>query len=795
MKNILINRQKEIAFFEDIFSDINISHKSKVVFVFGEAGIGKTALIDTIINNAQEKNFLTLKGKCTYEYADSYLPIINALCNYFGIKKDSKIENIKNILKNSAPELLSCIPVIGSYLVASHKITESAINELTKNSQMDSIDKDEPQRQIFRYTTQIFNNLLKKNPVLIFIDDIQWSDIGTINILKHLLITNLNSPLLIIIAYRIEEIDSKIEDILLGLKSSISTERETKWHEIEVKAFEEIDSNMLIEKILESSQLPNSLFQLIYEKTEGHPFFITQIINDLVESKKIIYDRGIWTLNSSIENIEVPKNVKELIKRRIIRLDKKNRKLLENATIEGHYFHSDVLAHISDINFGEVLNLLSDLEREHHLVSDKTTFFEFQHGMIHNTVYKEIPNQLKEYLHEKTGDFLEKNRNHMEVAEKLAYNYSRSKNIEKAIRYNFLAGKKSSYFGSNDDSLKYFENALNLINKLGSKKEVEKSKLKILPLYIKAKYLQGDLEYSIALGLEVITLNEKLNEPEMKMGDIHNTLGVLYRTKGDFDLAQKHFELAIRLGDNFIKSKAYGNLGIVYWRKGEFNKAIAFPQTSLSLSEELGEESSLPKWSWTWAWDHLFLGKIYLEKENFETSEYHMQTAYKLFENINNKQGLINSYENLGYLSICTKKFDLSLNYLDMSMKLNNEFGIIMNFANCNNYFGQAHIELKNYDKAYEFLNQAAIFDKLLGKKIFILQDYIFIGKLYLLNGKRTLSLKSYQSALNYSMELNNNEISNLLEKIIYFLEKEISIDEIIENQNRVEYILKFIRY
>jgi predicted ATPase len=222
-----------------------------LVFVHGEAGIGKTRLIREVSAYAQSRGVQVLSGRCPSLFRmDGVPPYI--------IWK----EVIKDYLRTCTPEQL--YRVIGFYPAEVAKLVPEISQKLRTVPQSIPISPEQEQNRLFEAVSQLITNISQEAPLLVTLDDLQWTDPSSLLLLHYLARGVQKVPLLLLGAYRSTDVDDKhpLTPILAELN------RERLPQEIQLKRMSLSDVSEIVRNVLEQEDVPEDFCKLVYDKTK-----------------------------------------------------------------------------------------------------------------------------------------------------------------------------------------------------------------------------------------------------------------------------------------------------------------------------------------------------------------------------------------------------------------------------------------------------------------------------------------------------------------------------------------------
>ncbi|MDI6704368.1 MAG: diguanylate cyclase [bacterium] len=419
----LVNRKEEILSFQE-----SLDLKQGVILLKGDAGVGKTRLLEEFKRIAQKKGFIVLHGMCYEEYTESpYRPLQTILERYFKILGEiSTLRFLKGLKRSDLNGLIKLIPSLGKMFHYENLPDERV--------------------QVFRCISSVLNNLSKETPLVLLFDDFHWVDSGTIQVISE--ITKKETRILVIGAFRYEE----ARDSLKGFRREI--ERKRLFLELELKPFSLLDVSEMIQAIFQGLKRDPEFDQLIYRVTEGNPLFIEEVLKSLVEENFIYYKDGMWH-RKEIYQENIPSSLREVIYRRFTTLDEETKDILNKASVIGKSFNLMTLQKLGDINEGYLREII-DRALACKLIKQETdTEFGFVSEIIQESLYQRAAN--KKDFHLRIGEIEEKGGDIEEIAAKLAYHFQKGGDIEKATLYAVKAREKAKELFVYEEAAKYLE--------------------------------------------------------------------------------------------------------------------------------------------------------------------------------------------------------------------------------------------------------------------------------------------------------------------------------------------------
>jgi len=461
----MVGRNKEMDQLKEFLSGA-INGNGNTILVAGEAGIGKTRLVKELEAYAEPLGVRILEGRCLYQCPTPFLPFKEALESIFQVSKSDtptlRHRKITKAIKESAPEFVQAIPIVGS-LIAGLTVAYRTYRDEKGREKLELgtlFERDEGLEAI----SSLLVAISRKQPLLLFIDDLFLADTPSLSLLYYLSRNAQNSKILVVGTYRPEELAAPHEGTihpLLDVMQRMS--RDDLFQKIELKRLSQTDYFEFIRSMLGVDLV--DLVQLIYEETEGNPFFAIETIRLLMQQNVLIKEDGHWKLSKNIEDIEIPPRVYDVIVRRINALKEEERDILECASVTGEVFTSSVVENVSGLGRIELLKALSNVERKHRLVHSFEDGYRFDHSKIREVLYNEIARELRKEYHSMVAKYIEEaNKGRLEeVVNELAHHCYCSENPQKGIPYLLKAGEYAREKWAASEAVRFYSQALEMM--------------------------------------------------------------------------------------------------------------------------------------------------------------------------------------------------------------------------------------------------------------------------------------------------------------------------------------------
>ena len=419
----LYGRHQELQQIFAIFARVSKGDKA-LLFVSGYSGIGKTSLIKEVYKPLTKENGYFISGKYDqYNKTSPYSAFISAFtqliqqCLYRDKKQQEQLkERLISALGSNAQLMTELIPSL-----------KLLIGEPTQSSKLNAKDSKHRFILTFKNFIRVFTN--GKNPIVLFLDDLQWADTGSLDLLNILSEDSHLQSLFIIGAYRDNEINPghPFSSTLARLRNGESTITEIKLRPLSLSNIVQL----IEDSLRKSGPSAEKLATLILDKTAGNPFFINEFLRGLNERGDLSFntERGEWHWDiEHIENKSISTNVVDHIKDRLEKLPETTRSLLGYAACTSNRFDLNFLAITTGLSITDVAqccikaaqeSLLIPIKDAMHLSSllkdsakqrlplQESIEFRFSHDRIQQAAYNQISESQKTDFHYKIAKILQ----------------------------------------------------------------------------------------------------------------------------------------------------------------------------------------------------------------------------------------------------------------------------------------------------------------------------------------------------------------------------------------------------
>ncbi len=452
MTGAVIGRHLQLDVLQEAYKRVSGLQGREVVLVGGEPGQGKTTLAAEAARRAHADGAIVLLGRCDDELGVPYAPFSEALDHYVSHAPDRV--------------LVEHVAAHGSELARLSKSLRSRIEGLPKPRET---DRETDRYLLYAAAFSLFASALENRPVVLVLDDLQWADAASLQLLRHLVKESEALPLLVVGTYR----DTELSPAHPLTEALGALSREPGMSRVRLRGLDDDEVVQYLEAAAghDLAEIDLQLAHTVYGETDGNPFYMSEMLRHLLETGAIGRDEaGHWAVGD-LSGMTLPNSVREVIATRVGRLPGQAAGALSTAAVIGRDFDLETLSRVTQRDEDELLDLLDAatsvaLVRE---MPETAGRYSFSHALVQHTLYQELGATRRARTHRLVAEALEDLcGDHPERrAGELAHHWSHATRLvdgEKAIRYSRQAGQSALAALAPTDAVRYFEQALNLLD-------------------------------------------------------------------------------------------------------------------------------------------------------------------------------------------------------------------------------------------------------------------------------------------------------------------------------------------
>lgn len=604
-------RQKELNQLKSSFEIVS-QGEGHLVTISGEAGIGKSRILFEFREFLNSKSIKVVHGRAQSGTQLAYSPFVEALRDLLIVRpndSDSSSEHgLVSRIKQIDPQLSEFIPI---YLHLLSVSTEDY--SLPKH-----LTGEDLRLAIQEALLGIFTSSAKSEPLVLFFEDWQWADETSDDVLKQIVESLLNFPILMVITIRPEK------HLNFGNLSQQTSMR--------LAPLESSSSKEIIQSIIQANTVPESLIKTIHDHTGGNPFFLEELCNSLIESGKILIQSGVAVLTDVWENVRLPETVEAVIRTRLDRLNSADREVLRVASVAGREF-SRVVLQQSIQDQSQLMRSLESLKsigliQQMTVVPEST--YKFKHVLTRQVVYESILPHQRKLLHSSVADSLERlypDRKE-ENSELLANHFSQAEDWKKAAKYGLQSAQKVTRLGQFTEAFDLLQKAHSWLSKIPPDDESIDTLIEILLKQERLCETLGNRAKQQEIINELLKiLFRRTDQP--RIVEVYCRQADLYTIVGQYDDAEQIVIEALRiskdLNDLEAEKKVLRSKGFIRWHQERYDDAVSVLEEALAIGSKTGHSQDV-------AGDLTSLGNILRHQGKFDRALSCLEQALQIYE-------------------------------------------------------------------------------------------------------------------------------------------------------------------
>jgi class 3 adenylate cyclase/tetratricopeptide (TPR) repeat protein len=595
----LIGREREMSLLRGSLVDLGQGH-GQIVSVIGDAGLGKSRLVRELkleMHNARPDFSWFEVASLSFEAGQPYGLVQRLMRELLG----ADVADPASVLREKVDEAAQDVdpearPQVRRALEALYRLD---VGDGGTRPEGESLKRD-----IFSATAALWRTRARQGPIILVFDDLHWADPASIELIRDMLPLAWVSPVLFLCAFR------PVPDSLVWQIPQAAMEDDVVHYvEIALKPLTAEQSTALTGSLLAFSDVPDPVARLVLEKAEGIPFFVEEIVRELIESGLLVpKEGGGWRLDSELDDLQVPENLEALLVARMDRLPRSVRRILQRASVIGRTFDYRILREIS--SNPDLLDENLDVLVQAGLIQNSSRGSErqytFHHALTRQAIYDTILIRRRRTFHRHT-------------AEAIARLFP-----DRLVDDSGLIANHFRLAGEHNRALAHFRTAAeNAVSLYANSEAVE--------------------HYGSA-----IESAEEASLGEATLAELHRERGLVYETMGDFDRAlsdqMRALELAQSAGESQAEWQALLDLGEL-WASRDYERTGEYFRQALELARESSDLSALAN-------SLNRVGNWYVNVERpAEGMTYHRE-AEEIFEKLGDRVGAAGTLDLMGMANL-----------------------------------------------------------------------------------------------------------------------------------------------
>jgi class 3 adenylate cyclase/tetratricopeptide (TPR) repeat protein len=634
----MVGRADELQQLQETFAWAVEESETQVITILGEPGVGKSRLLREFDNWIDElpESVLHFTGRATSEMVNlPYAMMRNVFVFRFQIHDSDNTATVCEKLERGIAGFMG-----EESARKAHYIGHLLGFDFSNSPYLQGDDRQHLTQLGTYYITEFFDAAAADNPTVMLLDDIQWADDKSLDLINHIVRVKRGLKMLLVCIAR---------PSLFERRPPLWNERHEFHSYIELRPLTKSDTRKLACDILcQLDTVPPELLDTIVKTADGNPYYVEELIKMMLDDEVILKDTQHWWVDTSrLTEMKIPPTLTGVLQARLDTLPPDERTMLQRASVIGRIFWDSAVTYLHAEGENPITNprdcLMRLRRRELIRGREQSTFdgakeYIFKHTILRDVTYESVLKRQRRIYHEQVADWLvERSGDRInEYTGLIAEHYERAGQDEKALMYLTRAAEQALAISAYREAISLLEKALGVVKEA----EIENTpqlegqiKLQLgqayrglsaydrakelyeesLQLFVTAKHDEGIVRALYELGWQIGYIMRRYDEGEEYMQEslaiarstndkrgiawALNGMGVLAQWRGWYTQAIRCYEesltIAREIGDMTRTAGALNNIGLVKIELGLFDEARPPLEESLHMTREMGRRAGM----------------------------------------------------------------------------------------------------------------------------------------------------------------------------------------------------------
>ena len=587
----LVGRVREVATLVERFAQAKVG-RGQVVFISGDAGIGKSRLLLEFRRRLAEagESITWLEGQCiSFGQSIPFLPLIDQLRENFGIEEfDGEPEIIAKVehAMRRMGQLEAHIPYV-RYLLSVDP-GEPAIS---------SMDASARRKRILDAVRALSIRGASLRPIVFVFEDLHWIDASTEEYLNALMGSVAGAPILVVLTYRVGYSPP------FGSRSFYTT--------LTLHTLSEAETLAMAGRVLGTDQFPDEIKTALMSKAEGVPLFVEEVAKTLLDLGVLRREHGGLSMTRGMGEVSVPDTIHGIIMARLDRLGEDGKRAVQLASVIGRQFLQRLLERIAGLT-GSLEGLLQELKAleiiyEQGLLPEPA--YIFKHAVIQDVAYNSLLKERRKELHRAVGAAIEElyPDRLADHYQELAHHFVNGEDWGKAFEFLVRSGDRAKDAFANQTALDFYAKALEVAGRLSPPTaprrimEVYQKRGQVLRLMGRPESIP-EFHRMLAMAREV---GDRFAEAQalVDLSLSHWLTMSSEHVPSTKAFAEEALAIGREIGDEEVVAKSLSYLGLVHQMAGDLVRGDQYLEESVRISEARGFKAAMAQ-NLTWLGAH-----------------------------------------------------------------------------------------------------------------------------------------------------------------------------------------------
>jgi class 3 adenylate cyclase/tetratricopeptide (TPR) repeat protein len=639
-------------------------------YVSGEAGIGKSRLVEELESGLRSNGWQILRGRCHAHTAHvPYAAWGDVLRSLFKVGPQDGIERLREEMSRLAPGHAAAAGILASALSLGQDITAD-----------DARDPEAARGLVKDAVVAAFSTVAATEPLLLIMEDVHWMDAVSADLLKVVML-RVDAPVLLV-------------------ASSRDAQPPQDWAEIKggtIVNLRPLDSQAARRLALSSATVDAAQLDAVVERAAGNPLLLSAFARSARESGG-----------------KVPETVEDAISSRVDVLPPGLKSAISAAAVVGPVFDRRTIAELLQAKTGDVDDVMALLV-EAGLTRPEPAAphtFGFTHIVIRQVVYEMLPYARRRRMHSQVVHHFESENVHRldAVCEDLLYHSELADDKRRTIRYAFLSGDRATRMYAADEAADYYSRALAVLDEHAPSATTDRSiVLERLGDTLELVGRHSDAGKRYEESIEILRAGGARPRFVSRLrGDTARAAGLCLKTAMSFERAARYedslewLERALALlphRKTRLGSQIYASRAVALYRLGRIDEAVEWGRRGLDLATRSRDPRRIAN-------SHNMLANSYMERGDLRTAVRHLRRAVRIYHEIGDFQGQASANNNLGMCYHLQGTLDAALYYYQVALQTDQRLGDAVDAMIARSNIGEVLMTQGRLEESIEYLEE-----------------------------------------------------------------------------------------
>ncbi|MGD1993979.1 MAG: adenylate/guanylate cyclase domain-containing protein, partial [Anaerolineae bacterium] len=739
----LVGRHQALSQLRSALVETRRYHRSQVLLVTGEAGVGKSRLVEEFRKSVTHLEVSFYQGACVTYGRSNPLKLLSSL-----------LRDITRLSETDPAEVqrLALRTYLGQLELDAEELVPYLLNVLGLEQESPKVghrlsgyDGSVLQKLIHAALRQVLLAEARLAPTVLVFDDLHWVDPASRDFLEHLIQTVSDVPLMLVLVSREVERQTVVRSLIAAAES-----HDENLIDIRLGPLSQEEGQQLVDHLLTTTTSEARILKRrIAERAEGNPFYAEEIIRMLIDRGGLERENGDWRFGPNADELlqEVPGTLKGLVIARLDRLSDDLRQTLQEASVLGSVFSLELLRELSGLSKEVCVTHMAELEARHFLIAlpfGLGQAFAFRHSLIQEVIYGTLLRRDRQRIHTQVAEAIEEGTFWLpyDRVEALVHHYSESARPAKAIPYLVEAAERAARRCANETAVHHYRQALALTQDQPARDLQQELRirlglgqaLKFIGEFSEAsRMLEDSLQQlpSMSVTVESTDLTPVLVQGLKELADIRVREGAL-------KTALAHLQAGLdALGEPGEQEhprqwrSLMDRLAWVRFRQGDLEKAFALASSAtLGLDAEMGDDPM------TLASLYNTLGGVFWQWGNLSEAARYVENSLKLHQGAGYAWGMAIAYTNLAILHYAQGRWPEAVGYFERAYTLRRDNGYLPEQALTLSNLGNLRTAMGEHAQARADLEAGLALSQQLGEEFGIVLAEIGLAQLAVIQSR-----------------------------------------------------------